>query len=97
MLNMGFIEQVEAIIKELPRNRVTMLFSATLPEEVKSLSLKYMKTPVDIEIKATGLTTDKIDHSLFEVAEDDKFSMLKDVTIVENPDSCIIFCRTKDQ
>ncbi|KAB2330783.1 DEAD/DEAH box helicase [Cytobacillus depressus] len=97
MLNMGFIEQVEAIIKKLPRKRVTMLFSATLPEAVKSLSLNYMKTPIDIEIKATGLTTDKIDHSLFEVAEDDKFSMLKDVTIVENPDSCIIFCRTKDR
>ncbi|HWI47572.1 DEAD/DEAH box helicase [Lysinibacillus xylanilyticus] len=97
MLNMGFIEQVEAIIKELPRERVTMLFSATLPEKVKSLSLNYMKTPIDIEIKTTGLTTDKIDHSLFEVADDDKFSMLKDITIVENPDSCIIFCRTKDR
>jgi len=97
MLNMGFIEQVEAIIKELPRKRVTMLFSATLPEAVKNLALSYMKTPIDIEIKATGLTTDKIDHSLFKVAEDDKFSMLKDVTIVENPDSCIIFCRTKDR
>ena len=97
MLNMGFIEQVEAIIKELPRKRVTMLFSATLPEAVKNLSLKYMKTPIDIEIKATGLTTDKIDHSLYEVAEDDKFSLLTDVTIVENPDSCMIFCRTKDR
>ncbi|WP_102273404.1 DEAD/DEAH box helicase [Cytobacillus massiliigabonensis] len=97
MLNMGFIEQVEAIIKELPRKRVTMLFSATLPERVKNLALNYMKTPIDIEIKATGLTTDKINHSLFEVAEDHKFSLLKDVTIVENPDSCIIFCRTKDR
>ncbi|MBU8881220.1 DEAD/DEAH box helicase [Bacillus sp. FJAT-29790] len=97
MLNMGFIEQVEAIITKLPRNRVTMLFSATIPEEVKNLSLNYMKTPIDIEIQATGLTTDKIDHSLFEVDEDHKFSMLQDVTIVENPDSCIIFCRTKDR
>ncbi|MDQ0271910.1 DEAD/DEAH box helicase [Cytobacillus purgationiresistens] len=97
MLNMGFIEQVEAIIKEVPQNRVTMLFSATLPEKVKNLSLNYMKTPIDIEIKATGLTTDKIDHSLYNVAEDKKLSMLEDVTIVENPDSCIIFCRTKDR
>lgn len=97
MLNMGFIEQVEAIIKEVPRKRVTMLFSATLPEEIKKLSLNYMKTPIDIEIKATGLTTDKIDHSVVEVEEKNKFSMLKDVTIVENPDSCIIFCRTKDR
>ncbi|MCB5239329.1 DEAD/DEAH box helicase [Niallia circulans] len=97
MLNMGFIEQVEAIINVLPQNRVTMLFSATLPEAVKELSQRYMKTPIDIEIKATGLTTDKIEHSLIKVEEKDKFSLLQDVTIVENPDSCIIFCRTKDR
>lgn len=97
MLNMGFIDQVEAIINALPQNRVTMLFSATLPEAVKELSQRYMKTPIDIEIKATGLTTDKIEHSLIKVEEKDKFSLLQDVTIIENPDSCIIFCRTKDR
>jgi len=97
MLNMGFIEQVEAIINALPQKRVTMLFSATLPEAVKELSQRYMKTPIDIEIKATGLTTDKIEHSLIKVEEKDKFSLLQDVTIIENPDSCIIFCRTKDR
>lgn len=96
MLNMGFIDQVEAIINELPTDRVTMLFSATLPTDVEKLCHKYMKNPVDIEIKATGITTDKIDHSLFIVREDDKLSLLKDVTMVENPDSCIIFCRTKE-
>ncbi len=97
MLNMGFIEQVESIIKQVPQNRVTMLFSATLPEKVKDLALKYMKTPTDVEIKATGLTTDKIDHSLYVVEEEQKLSVLRNVTIVENPDSCIIFCRTKDR
>jgi ATP-dependent RNA helicase DeaD len=97
MLNMGFIEQVEAIIKELPENRVTMLFSATLPEAVKNLSRKYMKAPTDIEIKAKGLTTERIDHLLYEVPEGDKFTKLTDVTVVDNPDSCIIFCRTKDR
>ena len=56
-----------------------------------------MKTPIDIEIKANGLTTNKIDHSLYEVAENDKFSLLTDVTVMENPDSCMIFCRTKDR
>ncbi|MFJ7979310.1 DEAD/DEAH box helicase [Lysinibacillus xylanilyticus] len=97
MLNMGFIEQVEAIIKQVPQNRVTMLFSATLPEKVKDLAIKYMKTPTDVEIQATGLTTDKIDHSLYVVDEELKLSLLRKVTIVENPDSCIIFCRTKDR
>ena len=97
MLNMGFIEQVEAIIAALPHDRVTMLFSATIPEKVKNLSVNYMSTPVDVEIKATGLTTNKIDHSLIKVAEDRKASVLKDVMVVENPDSCIVFCRTKDR
>ncbi|MEN1937997.1 DEAD/DEAH box helicase [Paenibacillus sp. 102] len=96
MLNMGFIDQVEAIIDELPTNRMTMLFSATLPEDVEKLSRMYMKSPVNIEIKATGITTDKIEHSLLEVREEEKFSLLKDITIVENPDSCIIFCRTQE-
>ncbi|RDW16649.1 DEAD/DEAH box helicase [Oceanobacillus chungangensis] len=97
MLNMGFIEQVEAIINKLPKERVTLLFSATLPETVKNLASNYMKDPIDIEIKATGLTTDKIEHFLYEVTEKDKFQLLTNVTIIENPDSCIIFCRTKDR
>ncbi|MBM7692102.1 superfamily II DNA/RNA helicase [Peribacillus deserti] len=96
MLNMGFIDQVEAIIHELPTKRVTMLFSATLPEDVENLSHKYMQNPVQIEIKASGVTTDKIEHSIIEVIEEEKISLLKNVTIVENPDSCIIFCRTQE-
>ena len=96
MLNMGFIDQVEAIIQELPTDRVTLTFSATLPEDVETLCHKYMKKPVHIEIKATGITTDKIDHSVIEVREEAKLTLLKDVTTVENPDSCIIFCRTKE-
>ncbi|MBC6971736.1 DEAD/DEAH box helicase [Bacillus sp. Xin] len=96
MLNMGFIDQVEAIIDELPTNRMTMLFSATLPEDVENLSRTYMKSPINIEIKASGITTDRIEHRLLEVREDEKFSLLKDITTVENPDSCIIFCRTQE-
>ncbi|MFB5193299.1 DEAD/DEAH box helicase [Neobacillus sp. KR4-4] len=96
MLNMGFIDEVEAIIKELPSNRVTMVFSATLPEDVENLCHKYMKNPVNIEIASTGVTTDTIEHLLIEVKEEDKLSLLKDVTVVENPDSCLIFCRTKE-
>ncbi|MFC0470442.1 DEAD/DEAH box helicase [Halalkalibacter kiskunsagensis] len=97
MLNMGFIDQVEAIINELPTNRVTMLFSATLPKDIESLCQKYMKAPIEIEIAASGLTTDKIEHVLIEVNENDKLSLLKDISIVENPDSCIVFCRTQEQ
>ncbi|MEG7336193.1 ATP-dependent RNA helicase DbpA [Bacillus sp. 0102A] len=96
MLNMGFIEQVEAIIKHLPVERTTMLFSATLPEDIEKLSRQYMKNPEHIEIKAAGLTTRNIEHAVIQVREENKFSLLKDVLITENPDSCIIFCRTKE-
>ncbi|MFA2567218.1 ATP-dependent RNA helicase DbpA [Bacillus wiedmannii] len=96
MLNMGFIDQVEAIIDELPTKRMTMLFSATLPEDIEKLSRTYMNAPTHIEIKAAGITTDKIEHTLFEVREEEKLSLLKDVTMIENPDSCIIFCRTQE-
>jgi ATP-dependent RNA helicase DeaD len=96
MLNMGFIDQVEAIIQEVPKERVTMLFSATLPEDVDNLRRKYMKNPTHVEIKANGITTDKIEHFLYKVEDEDKFELLRDVTTIENPDSCIIFCRTKE-
>ncbi|MCM3189275.1 MULTISPECIES: ATP-dependent RNA helicase DbpA [Bacillus] len=96
MLNMGFIEQVEAIIKHLPTERTTMLFSATLPQDIEKLSRQYMQNPEHIEIKAAGLTTRNIEHAVIQVREENKFSLLKDVLMTENPDSCIIFCRTKE-
>ena len=96
MLNMGFINEVEAIIKELPSNRVTMVFSATLPKNVEDLCHKYMNNPIHIEIASTGITSDTIEHRVIEVKEREKMSLLKDVTVVENPDSCLIFCRTKE-
>lgn len=96
MLNMGFIEQVGTIIEKLPKQRTTMLFSATLPEDVEKLQNKYMVDPLYIAITSTETITDQIAHSLYTVEEQRKFSLLRNVTIIENPDSCIIFCRTKD-
>jgi ATP-dependent RNA helicase DeaD len=96
MLNMGFIDEVETIIKELPANRVTMVFSATLPKDVETLCYKYMENPLNIEIEGSGITTSTIEHRVMEVKEKEKLSLLKDVTVVENPDSSIIFCRTKE-
>lgn len=99
MLNMGFIEQVEKIVRKLPEERLTMLFSATLPKDVEKLSHKIMRDASVIEIAApAGTTTNRlIDHSLFIVQEGDKAKLLMDVIVVENPDSCIIFGRTQEQ
>lgn len=97
MLDMGFIEQVEAIMNELPRERMTMLFSATMSDEVKSLSLNYMKDPINIDVSETDIVTADINHFIYITDEDDKFDLLTDVMIIEKPDSCIIFCSTKDR
>ena len=96
MLNMGFIDQVEDIIKLLPRERVTMLFSATMEDKIERLCSKYMINPVKIEITPESLTSEKINQVLYEVGSSKKLDVLQKILYVENPDSCIIFCSTKD-
>ena len=97
MLTMGFVVQVEAIIKKLPLNKVTMVFSATLPKKVENLCHNYMKNPISIQIASAEITTSAIDHCVMKVKEAGKMSLLKNLTVIENPKSCIIFCRTKRQ
>ncbi|HHV08759.1 MAG TPA: DEAD/DEAH box helicase [Clostridiales bacterium] len=97
MLDMGFTRQVEAIIKELPKERMTMLFSATMSDEVKSISSNYMRNPICIDVSEASIMTADIEHFLYTTDEEDKFVLLTDVMIVEKPDSCIIFCSTKDR
>ncbi|MRJ48120.1 DEAD/DEAH box helicase [Fundicoccus ignavus] len=98
MLNMGFIEQVEAIIDELPKNRQTMLFSATMPSEVERLATFYMKSDRhSVRIAQTAANTPKIMHSHLNVRDANKEQLLLDLLTVENPDACIIFCNTKDE
>lgn len=97
MLNMGFIEQLEGIIKALPKDRVTMLFSATMPPHIQSICEQYMNSPVQIEVAAKALTADKIEQVRYVVNEADKMKLFEEITIVENPDSCIVFGNTKQQ
>ncbi|MFL0248741.1 DEAD/DEAH box helicase [Candidatus Clostridium stratigraminis] len=96
MLNMGFIDQVEAIINKLPSNRQTMLFSATMPEEIRSLCEKYMVNPVEVETKSETITANSINQFLYRVNKDEKYNLLVKLLCTENPESCIIFCSTKD-
>lgn len=95
MLNMGFVDQIETIIRSMPKQRVTMLFSATLPKDIDNLCSNYMKDPIYIEIEEQNKTTDRICQERYEVNMFDKINLLRDITIVENPDSCMIFCNTK--
>ncbi len=95
MLNMGFIEQIEAIIAKLPSERITVLLSATMPKGIQALCAKYMKNPQMVEVEETNTTADRIYQERYSVEARDKLKLLKDITIVENPESCIIFCNTK--
>lgn len=97
MLNMGFIDQVESVIKSVNKNRITMLFSATIPEEVQNLCVQYMENPITIEINPEKTTTEEIEQVYYEIDENKKFSLLNKIICIEHPDSCIIFCNTKDE
>ncbi|WP_114572258.1 DEAD/DEAH box helicase [Exiguobacterium flavidum] len=93
MLSMGFLDQVKDILDQLPPSQ-TMLFSATMPDDIERLSQKYLSRPERIEIESPAKAD--IEHAYIEVSEKTKFAVLKDVTVAENPDRCIVFCRTKE-
>lgn len=94
MLNMGFIDQVRDIINKLNKKRETMLFSATIPEEI--LGLCKMYNPINIEIKAQKLITDNITHELYKFEEFYKLDNLNKLLINEVPETAVIFCKTKE-
>ena len=96
MLNMGFIKQVESIIRKLPKKKVTMLFSATMPDEIKELCQKYMNSPTDISIANQKLITDNIEHKLYYVNYETKLTDLNNLLICEPPETAVIFCKTKE-
>lgn len=95
MLDMGFIGQVVKIIRTLPKNRITMLFSATIPPEVKRICTDYMRDPVTIEIESATKTVDTIQQAYYRVNHNEKRTQLNRLLITEQPESCIIFCNTR--
>ena len=96
MLNMGFIDQVRDIINKLNVDRQTMLFSATIPEEILGLCTMYMNNPSNIEIKSQKLITDNINHELYKFEEFYKLDNLGKILISEAPETAVIFCKTKE-
>lgn len=95
MLDMGFIDQVFKIVKTLPRNRVTLLFSATIPTEIQRLCQGYMKNPVTIEIESQTKTVDTIRQTYYRVNKNEKRMQLHNMLMMERPESCLVFCNTR--
>ena len=97
MLDMGFIDQVEDIIKMLPSKRVTMLFSATMPDRIEEICSRYMITPIKIEVESENPTGEIIQQEYYEVDEYDKVDLVNKIIYKYRPTSCILFCNTREQ
>ena len=93
MLDMGFQPQVDRIVKELPRNRQTMFFSATLDGRVGELARAYTNSPARIEGESSSLQPAEIDHQFVSVTDDNKVETL--VEHIRTSDSTLVFVRTK--
>lgn len=95
MLNMGFIDDIKAILKGIPEERQTLLFSATMPKEIRDIATNLMKSPKEIYVKAKEMTVENIDQYFVEVPDKFKFDTLTNHLDIHSPKLAIIFSRTK--
>ena len=94
MLDMGFAPQIQKIFQHVPKERQTLLFSATMPQGVLKIAQSYLSIPLRIEVAPSGSTSDQIDQELFFIKRDEKLSLLATV-LSEYKGSVLVFCRTK--
>jgi ATP-dependent RNA helicase DeaD len=95
MLDLGFIDDVERILRMCPSGRQTALFSATIPPPIERLADRYMYEPVTIRVTPKQLTVDAIEQAYVEIPARQKVDRLIEVLEAEEPEQAIIFCRTK--
>ncbi|MGF7430471.1 DEAD/DEAH box helicase [Thermoanaerobacterium thermosaccharolyticum] len=98
MLDMGFIDDIKEIINHTNEERQTMMFSATMPDEIKNLAKKYMKSDAKfISIVKKTMTVSTVQHFYYEVKNQERFESLCKILDVDEPSSTIIFCKTKKE
>ena len=97
MLDMGFIEDIEAILEETPKERQTALFSATFPPRINALVERYLNDPERITIKAEVRKTPRVRQVAYVVPRPHKLEALGRILDLESPASAIIFCRTRTE
>jgi len=94
MFDMGFAQQIKQILQSVPKNRQTMLFSATMPDSIIKVATMYMKLPVRVEIARPGTAAEKVEHELFFVKKEKKMQLLEKL-LSEYKGSVLVFSRTK--
>jgi ATP-dependent RNA helicase DeaD len=97
MLNMGFAEDVETILKDTPDTKQVALFSATMPKQIRNLSQKYLNNPVEISIERKTRTADNIAQRYLICGYPQKVDALTRILEVENFEGMIVFVRTKNE
>ncbi|MCM3635438.1 DEAD/DEAH box helicase [Paenibacillus camelliae] len=95
MLDMGFMEDIQNILKQVPEERQTMLFSATMPANIQRLAQQFLKEPAHVSVIPKQVTAPSIEQSYIEVHERQKFEALSRLLDMESPELAIIFGRTK--
>ena len=97
MLNMGFQEDIETILKDVPETRRTLLFSATMPNEIAKISRQYMHDAAEIAVGTRNAGSDNVEHIYYMVRADHRYLALKRIVDM-NPDIYgIVFCRTRQE
>jgi len=95
MLDMGFIDDIEWILSRVPKDRQTMLFSATLPETIRELAQRYMRKPKDVSVSQDTLTVPQAEQAYINVGRRNKLWALCRILDTEKPELAMVFCSTK--
>ena len=95
MLDMGFIEDITSIVRTTPKKRQTLLFSATMPDAIVSISRRYMIEPEKVAIKAETLTASKVDQIFYEIKHNEKVEALSRLIDITDSGRFLVFCHTK--
>ena len=96
MLSMGFLPQITEILGFLPKTLQTLLFSATLPPDIRRYAERHLKSPQFITLSGDHIGALSIEHTIY-LSRGDKLGELMQVIEVENPESAIVFCNTRDE
>ncbi|MDF2821757.1 MAG: box helicase domain protein [Clostridiales bacterium] len=97
MLNMGFLEDIETILKETPKERQTIMFSATMPKQIQDIASRFQNNPEIVKVVKKELTVPNIEQCYFEVKQKDKPEILCRLLDMYNPKLSLVFCNTKRQ
>ncbi len=95
MLDIGFMPAIRRIVRLVPANRQTLLFSATMPKENRALSAAHMRQPIDVSVAPAAATADRIEQSVLHLPQERKIGAVADLIRIHTGKRIIVFTRTK--